>query len=85
MQAVTTRLILYSTSSCHLCEQATAILENLSFLNLEWHEIEIADDNVLLAKYGTKIPVLRNADSGEEINWPFTKHDVSLLISRHLQ
>lgn len=81
---MTTQLILYSTSSCHLCEQATAILENLSALDFTWHEIEIAEDEVLLDKYGTKIPVLRRADSGQELNWPFTEHDVRLLISNHL-
>jgi glutaredoxin len=82
---MTTQLILYSTSSCHLCEAATAILENSSSLDISWHEIDIAEDDELLAIYGTRIPVLRHTDSGLEINWPFTQHDVSLLINGQLQ
>lgn len=82
---MTTQLILYSTSSCHLCEQAIAILENVSSLDITWREIEIAEDDALLAKYGTKIPVLRHVNSGKEINWPFTEHDVTLLINNHLK
>ncbi len=82
---MTTKLILYSTSSCHLCEEAAAILENLSSLDIAWHEIDIAEDNKLLAIYGTKIPVLRHTDSGREINWPFTQSDVNLLIDSQLQ
>ncbi len=82
---MTTKLILYSTSSCHLCEEAAAILENLSSLDIAWHEIDIAEDKKLLAIYGTKIPVLRHTDSGREINWPFTQSDVNLLIDSQLQ
>ncbi|MDZ4098667.1 MAG: glutaredoxin family protein [Methylophilaceae bacterium] len=77
---MTTQLILFSTSSCHLCEEAAAILENLSSLDISWHEIDIAEDDELLAIYGRRIPVLRHTDSGREINWPFTQHDASLLI-----
>lgn len=82
---MSTQLILYSTSSCHLCEEAAWILESLSSLDIAWHEIDIAEDNELLAVYGARIPVLRQTDSGQEINWPFTQHDVKLLIDSQLQ
>jgi hypothetical protein len=82
---VTTQLILYSTSSCHLCEQAIAILKHSSFFDISCHEIDIAEDDGLLATYGTKIPVLRLEKTGQEINWPFTQLDVHKLIDGHLQ
>jgi len=82
---MSTQLILYSTSSCHLCEEAAWILESLSSLDIAWHEIDIAEDDELLAIYGTRIPVLHHTDSGREINWPFTQTDVNLLIKGQMQ
>lgn len=82
---MTTTLKLYSTSSCHLCEDATAILLSLALTHFTWEEIEISEDDTLLNNYGTRIPVLLHCHSGRELNWPFTAKDVIQLItnSRH--
>ena len=65
-----TSIYLYSTSHCHLCELAHALAFQLSKeYNLK--EIEIADDEYLLARYSLKIPVLQRQDTLEELNWPF--------------
>lgn len=61
-------LVLYGTSCCHLCEQAEAILRDAG---IDAEHIDIAEDDVLLEKYGIRIPVLRRADSGAELGWPF--------------
>lgn len=63
-----TALVLYGTSCCHLCEQAGAILRDAG---IDAEHIDIAEDDELLEKYGTRIPVLRRADSGAELGWPF--------------
>ncbi|HXH02450.1 MAG TPA: glutaredoxin family protein [Candidatus Competibacteraceae bacterium] len=61
-------LLMYSTTGCHLCEQAQALLVRV--LGRPAREVEIADDEVLLERYGVRIPVLRRAN-GDELGWPF--------------
>lgn len=57
---------LYGTACCHLCDEAEAVLQSLGIHALH---LDIADDDSLLEKYGTRIPVLRRA--GAELCWPF--------------
>ena len=42
--------------------------------------IDIAEDEALLAQYGTRIPVLHRQDTKAELNWPFNAKDVALLL-----
>ncbi|OGS97780.1 MAG: glutaredoxin [Gallionellales bacterium RIFCSPLOWO2_02_60_31] len=60
--------ILYGTSCCRLCEEAEAVLREAG---VAAEHNDIADDDGLLEKYGIRIPVLRRADSGAELGWPF--------------
>ncbi|MDD2914349.1 MAG: glutaredoxin family protein [Gallionella sp.] len=59
---------LYGTSCCHLCEKAEAVLHTAGIIA---EHIDIAADDGLLERYGTRIPVLRRIDNGAELNWPF--------------
>jgi len=59
---------LYSTTCCHLCEEAEAILREVG---IEADYVDIADDDELLEKYGIRIPVLKRVDTGAELGWPF--------------
>ena len=61
-------LLLYTTSGCHLCEQAETLLQSAG-ASVEM--VEIADDEALLERYGARIPVLRHAQTGRELDWPF--------------
>lgn len=62
------KVVLYSTSHCHLCEQAEALLAQLG---IEAEHIDIVEDDVLLESYGTRIPVVKRMDDGSELGWPF--------------
>lgn len=63
---------LFSTSGCHLCDEAKALLAQVRDQHsLQLQEIEIADSDELIERYGIRIPVLRDTVSGEELNWPF--------------
>lgn len=73
--------ILYGTSACHLCEQATQILTTLASHDFRWREIDISNEDQLLTRYGTKIPVLLDTASGKELNWPFNHNDVIGLLN----
>ncbi len=72
-------LTLYSTSHCHLCELAHALLMPLP-AGFRLEIIDIAEDEALLAQYGTRIPVLHRQDTKAELNWPFNAKDVALLL-----
>lgn len=69
---MSTHITLYSTSHCHLCEQAEAMLTSLAMTHgLSWTVIEIADDADLLARFELKIPVLARENNGHLLCWPF--------------
>lgn len=74
-------LILYSTSHCHLCEQAEALLLKLSLeYELEWTTVEILDNLSIYQAYEVKIPVLIRVDTKDEICWPFNEEDIKSLL-----
>lgn len=85
---MTISLNLYTTSHCHLCEEAKAMLVELSMIGLDkkfdlyWVEIEISEDAALLELYGLKIPVIKRLDVNHELSWPFSSADIQTLISR---
>jgi len=70
-------LVFYGTSNCHLCEQAKATLRGMG---LAAEHIDIAEDDSLLERYGTRIPVLRRADNDEELGWPFDAAAVARFL-----
>lgn len=75
-------LNLYSTSHCHLCEQAESLLIILSKkYDIGWMLVEITDDAELLENYGLKIPVLKRLNDNSEISWPFTIPDIERFIT----
>lgn len=79
---MTVHLNLYSTTHCHLCEQAEALLMSLTGqYDIQWTNIDIVDDATLLERYGVKIPVLKKPESNVEIAWPFTIKDIEKLLS----
>lgn len=76
-----TQLVLYTTSHCHLCEQAEALLINLKErYPIHWLTKEISDDDDLTEKYGVRIPVIQRIDNQSELNWPFSEDDIVMLI-----
>ena len=67
-------LIFYTTSQCHLCELAEALLVNTPMPEpIPVYAVDIAQSEKLVERYGTRIPVLHRRDTGKELDWPFTK------------
>ncbi|HEY9276734.1 MAG TPA: glutaredoxin family protein [Methylotenera sp.] len=76
-----TQLVLYTTSHCHLCEQALTLLINLKQqYAINWLTKEISEDDDLIEKYGIRIPVIQRVDNQSELNWPFSAEDIVMLI-----
>lgn len=74
------QLTLYGTQACHLCEEASSLLALLAGNGVQVREQditeragsgEIAESAELMARYQLRIPVLRRADTGAELDWPF--------------
>ena len=72
------QLYLYSTSHCHLCELAYSLAMKIPDISVI--VIDVADDALLLEKFGILIPVLQRQDINAELNWPFTEADIRQLL-----
>ena len=66
---LSSRFILYQRDDCHLCDLALMVLADAHFP--EFESVFIDDDAALEARYGLRVPVLRDAVSGAELEWPF--------------
>ena len=76
-------IYLYHTSGCHLCELAKAIvIPLLAASDLLIEEIDIAETDLLIERYGVRIPVLKLADHTEELGWPFDSAQAASYLCR---
>lgn len=62
-------LILYQRDDCHLCDLALEVLATARAP--EFDSIFIDGDDALEARYGLRVPVLRDDVLGIELEWPF--------------
>ncbi|MCJ8269630.1 MAG: glutaredoxin family protein [Psychrosphaera sp.] len=85
---------LYGTDGCHLCELAEHLLAEHLLVEVDQlavakavskvvskvivKRVDIIDDERLVEAYGTTIPVIKNTQSGFEMNWPF---DAAQLVN----
>lgn len=67
---------LFSTTGCHLCEVAEALLMPFVEHGLLVELIDIAEREDWVERYALVIPVLRRSDTGAELNWPFDAEQV---------
>jgi len=78
--SVNLHLTLYTTEGCHLCDQALALLEPWLAKGLKLASVDIAEDDLLMARYGVRIPVIASP-SGEELGWPFNAEGLASWIN----
>ena len=71
-------LVLYQRDDCHLCDQALDLLARAGAP--EFDSVFIDDDADLEARYGHRVPVLRDVASEREIEWPFDAAALALFI-----
>ena len=72
------RWVLYQRDDCQLCDEAVATLAqaNAPDFNSVW----IDDDAELESRYGVRVPVLRDAISAQELDWPFDAERVKAFL-----
>ena len=68
------KLALYQRDDCHLCDAALDVMAQAGAPDFE--SVWIDGDAALEARYGTRVPVLRDKATGAELAWPF---DVAAL------
>jgi len=74
-------LFFYTTSQCHLCELAEALLVNTPMQSpVPVDVVDIAQSEELVQRYGTRIPVLRRSDTGQELDWPFDRDQLLTFL-----
>jgi len=74
------RLVLFQRDDCKLCDEALAVLAAARVP--DFSSTFIDDDEALEARYGTRVPVLRDDESGRELDWPFDAGAVAAFIGR---
>lgn len=79
--SLTTKAIyhLYGAPYCHLCGDAKLILDEMT--GMDYVACDISGDFELKKAYATRIPVLKNTVTGEELNWPFNASVVRQFIA----
>lgn len=71
--------ILYQRDDCHLCDLALEVLAAAG--TPEFDSVFIDDDPALEARYGTRVPVLRDAASERELDWPFDANAAAAFLA----
>jgi hypothetical protein len=71
-------LVLYQRDDCHLCDLAIDVLANARAP--EFSSVFIDNDNMLEARYGERVPVLREEESGRELGWPFDAQAIQRFL-----
>ena len=69
MPPATMRLRLFQRDDCPLCDRALAVLAAARVPDFE--SVWIDDDDALEARYGARVPVLRDEARDLELDWPF--------------
>jgi glutaredoxin-like protein DUF836 len=64
-----TSLVLFQRDDCHLCDLALEVLAQVRAP--EFESVFIDGDDELEARYGARVPVLRDDASDAELDWPF--------------
>lgn len=80
MPAPTPVLTLFQRDDCHLCDLA---LEVLALARVpEFESVFIDGNDELETRYGIRVPVLRDEDTGAELEWPFDDQQLRRWLGR---
>ena len=75
------RFRLYSSDGCHLCEVAETLLGSLpQMIDAGCEVVDIAFDDQLTERFGSRIPVLFDTQSETYFDWPFEKGSILKLF-----
>ncbi len=73
-------LILFQRDDCHLCDLALEVLARARAP--EFESVFIDGDQALEARYGERVPVLRDDGGARELGWPFGVDEIEAFLGR---
>lgn len=73
------RYVLFQRDDCHLCDLALDVLASVRAPAFE--SVFIDDDAALEARYGSRVPVLRDDALDAELDWPFDAARAAAFLS----
>lgn len=73
-------LVLFQRDDCHLCDLALDVLADARAP--DFASVFIDGDDGLEARYGHRVPVLRDAGRDVELDWPFDAAGLRTFLSR---
>jgi hypothetical protein len=73
------RLTLYRRDGCHLCDLAEEALRGAGVV--AYDTVVLGWEGELEDRYGTRIPVLKRADTDAELDWPFDHWTVRRFVA----
>lgn len=74
------RLVLFQRDDCPLCDRALAVLAAARAPDFD--SVWIDEDDALEARYGARVPVLRDMDGDRELDWPFDANALVAFLRR---
>lgn len=74
------KLTLYTAPGCHLCDDALELLNPWLDKGLSLALVDITKDELLLARYRVRIPVVASA-TGIELGWPFNADKLATWLT----
>lgn len=74
------RLTLFQRDDCHLCDLALEVLAQARVPDFE--SVFIDEDEALEARYGARVPVLRDETRDVELDWPFDAEAVQAMVGQ---
>ena len=74
------RPVLYVRRGCHLCEDASVLLDDMLGTD-GWDAVDIEADDDLLVRYGHRIPVL-SLDGEDRLELVITRPDLEAVLGR---
>ena len=80
MIAAMPRPTLYVREGCHLCEEASVLLDDM-LGNDGWDAVDIGTDDDLLVRYAHRIPVLA-IDGEDRLELVITRPDLAEALDR---
>lgn len=72
------RFVLYQRDYCHLCDQALAVLAQAHAPDFDSSWVDDSPDDE--ARYGSRVPVLRDTRGNRELDWPFDADAVRAFV-----
>lgn len=72
-------LILYQRDDCQLCDLALGLLAQARAP--DFASVFIDGDAELEARYGERVPVLRDAAAARELDWPFDARTLAAWLA----